>query len=519
VFQRLPSKGVGIGLSWNIINQPPMNSPLKILHLEDNESDAELIELRLKAEQIACSITLVATREHFQEALETQSFDLILSDYSLPAFDGLSALKMARQQTPDTPYMFVSGTMGEEAAVESLKSGAADYVLKDRLARLAAAIRRAVREAEERARHTHALERIREQAALLDEAQDAILVCDPEGRILYWNRSAERIYGWKSAEAVGELVSRLLDDHAGRLAAVVRKTVQAGQWTGELRQPTRTGGEVIMESRWTLLRDNEGRSKTVMAINTDVTARKNLEAQFLRAQRMQTVGVLIGGLAHDLGNLLVPINVGVQLLREGVTKTDQDTLLETMQTSAKRGTEMVRQILAFSRGVAGEQTLLQIDPLIAEIRQLVSETFPRTVELQTSVAGDVRPVLGNSTQIHQVLLNLCVNAKDAMPSGGTLRIEASNTVLEHKATDWRPAPVSGAHVVLTVTDTGCGMSAEVLQHLFEPFFTTKEFGRGTGLGLSTAQAIVNSHAGFIEVSSELGKGSCFKVYLPVAETP
>jgi len=494
-----------------------MNARLKILHLEDNPLDAELVEAKLTADELACDITRVATQKDFSEALNAQSFDLILSDYALPGFDGLSALKLARAQRPDTPYVFVSGTMGEEAAVESLKSGAADYVLKDRLARLAAAIRRVVRESVARTRHALALERIQEQAALLDEAQDAIFVCDAEGCIQYWNKSAQRIYGWNPNEAVGQPISQLFDDASERLSTVLRKTLQAGRWTGELRQSTRSGSEVIMQSRWTLLRDSLGQPKSAMAINTDVTERKALEAQFLRAQRMQTVGVLMGGLAHDLGNMLVPVLVGVELLRSGATKTDRDTLLDTMEASTRRSNEMIKQILSFSRGVGGETVLLEIEPLIAEMRQLVIETFPRAIELETRVAVPVNPVNGNSTQLHQVLLNLCINARDAMPSGGILRIEAGNIELRQKATDWYPEPVTGPYVVLTVTDTGYGMSPEVLSNIFEPFFTTKKVGRGTGLGLSTVQAIVKNHDGFAEVTSEPAKGTCFKVYLPAAE--
>jgi PAS domain S-box-containing protein len=494
-----------------------MNPPLKILHLEDNAADAELVKSMLAAEHVACNIVHVTNGEDFRAALQDGNFDVILSDYSLPAFDGLTAMKLAREKCPEIPYVFVSGTMGEEAAVESLKSGAADYVLKDRLARLAAAIRRVVRESEERCHHTQALERIREQAALLDEAQDAILVCDTEGNVRYWNRSAERIYGQKATDAIGKPVSRLLGHNPSRLQTVFRQTLRSGQWTGELRLSSDSGTESVVQSRWTLLRTPTGEPKSVMAISTDVTERKALEAQFLRAQRMQTVGVLMGGLAHDLGNMLVPILVGVQLLREGATKTDQDTILETMQTSAKRSTEMVRQILSFSRGVAGEPTVLEIEPLIAEMQQLVTETFPRTIVLETQISSPVGRVLGNSTQLHQVLLNLCVNARDAMPAGGKLQLSARNVTLNHKTTDWYPKPVSGEYVELAVTDNGSGMSALVLRNLFEPFFTTKDSDRGTGLGLSTVQAIVKNHNGFVEVKSAPGQGSSFSVFLPRTE--
>ncbi len=502
-----------------------MKSPLQILHLEDDPADAELVRELLQAEGIACAVKCVRTRQEYELALERADFDLIISDYSLPKFDGLSALALAREKCPEKPVILVSGTMGEEAAVESLKRGATDYVLKDRLARLPAAVRRAVSEAEEFARLRsaetalrHTEDKIREQAALLDKAQDAIVVRDLEDRILYWNKSAERLYGWTAEEAIGKNANKLLyQGDSFQLDRASRIVLDRGEWVGELRQVTKGGKAVIVESRWTLVRDKNGEPEAKLIINTDITERKKLEAQFLRAQRLETIGALAGGIAHDLKNTLSPILMGTQLLAKELTSESSHKLLGTMQTSAVRGLEMINQILTFARGVGGEPAVLQIEQVVGEMQKLARETFPRSIQISSRTAPGLYPVVGNATQLHQVLLNLCINARDAMPEGGTLTIEAANARLNHRS-HGEGDPVSGAYVVLTVSDTGHGISPEVRDRIFEPFFTTKEAGKGTGLGLSTVQGIVKSHGGFLDVSSELDKGTTFRVFLP-AQVP
>ena len=491
-----------------------MKSHLNILHLEDNPNDAELVKAILEASHAGFSLTRVYTRKDFIEALDSQSFDLILSDYAMPNFDGLTALNIATEKHPDIPFIFVSGTMGEDAAVESLKRGATDYVLKDRLARLSAAIRQAIVRAEDRARQKQAEERIHEQAALLDAAQDAIFVSEPTGRIKSWNKGAERIYGWTSAEAVGRLAGELLQPEPDRLMLAMQEIQQTGRWAGEFHERTKSGQTVIVQSRWTLTRDAAAHPKSILAINTDLTVMRELEAKFLRAQRMQTVGALAGGIAHDLNNMLAPILLGTELLRNGMAGASRDQILETMWKSAKRSSEVVRQILAFSRGVGGKSSLVQLNQVVADMVRLAQETFPPAIEIHTRIDEGLKTMEGNPTQLHQVLLNLCVNSRDAMPRGGSLTIETRNAQLKDKKTRWQPAPVSGDYVLVTVADSGAGMSEEVKGLIFEPFFTTKEIGKGTGLGLSTVQGIVKSHSGFVEIESEVGKGTTFHLYFP-----
>ncbi len=236
----------------------------------------------------------------------------------------------------------------------------------------------------------------------------------------------------------------------------------------------------------------------------------------LRAQRMENIGSLAGGIAHDLNNMLGPILVVGHLLRDKLPSPEDRKILDTATASAQRGADMVKQILTFARGVTGEPTVLQVKHLVDELVKLAQDTFPRSIKIRTEIAEGLRPILGDLTQLHQVLLNLCVNARDAMPDGGTLTIEAENVVLENKRIPLQDQPLSGGYVVLSVSDTGGGIHPELLDKIFEPFFTTKETGRGTGLGLSTVRSIVRNHGGFLEVSSQLGSGTTFKIYLPVA---
>jgi PAS domain S-box-containing protein len=490
---------------------------LRVLHLEDNHRDAELVAGWLEDDGVRCEIKRVQTAAEFQSALEENGLDLVISDYRLPDFDGLKALGLARKRRPDVPFILFSGTIGEELAIECLKEGATDYVLKQRPQRLITAFRHALAQTEERKKRKQAETQLREQAALLDKAQDAIMVRDMEGRVTYWNRSAERIYGLGADEAIGQEVDRLL--HRGDLSQVkwaLRQVSERGEWVGELDQVRQDGRALVVESRWTLVRDDDGKPVATLVINTDVTERKQLERQFLRAQRMESIGALAGGIAHDLNNVLGPILMGVELLGEEVPSEARRRMLVTMKGCAQRGSEMVKQILAFARGAGGQATTLQIKSVVTEMARLAKDTFPRSIQIQAMVEPDLPAIKGNATQLHQVLLNLSVNARDAMPDGGELRLAANQVVLNEYISKGGLSPVSGSYVVLSVSDTGHGMSPEVLAKIFEPFFTTKSEGHGTGLGLSTVVGIAKSHKGFVEVTSQVGKGTTFSVYLPAA---
>ena len=357
---------------------------------------------------------------------------------------------------------------------------------------------------------------IREQAALLGKAQDASMVVDPDERIVFWNRSAERIYGWTKAEAIGKTPLELFQGGAvsPRHGEALRIVKERGEWSGELQEVTRDGRAVTVQGRCNLIYNELGQPKARLIINTDVTERKKLEAQFLRAQRMESLGTLAGGIAHDLNNVLTPLLVSVQVLKEKAMDEDGKRLLQSLEANVQRGAGLVKQVLGFGRGMEGERIVVQPKHIAREIRQMIVETFPKSVAFELYSAPDLWSITGDPTQLHQILLNLCLNARDAMPKGGKLSLRLENVVLDEAYARMNLEARPGPHVCLAVTDTGTGIPKEIQEKIFDPFFTTKEPGKGTGLGLSTTLAIVKSHGGFIHCYSEPGRGSTFKVFLP-----
>jgi PAS domain S-box-containing protein len=359
-------------------------------------------------------------------------------------------------------------------------------------------------------------QKILEQAALLNIATDAIIVRDLDSRIQFWNNGAESIYGWTAAEAVGMRAERLFCPDIPLEAVGAFNTVQQqGAWQGELHKLTKTGTEVIVESRWTLVRDEAGNPRSILSVDTDITAKKSLEQQFLRAQRLESLGSLASGIAHDLNNVLTPIVGAAQLLPMTLPDLDDRNrrLVNMLVESSKRGSGLVKQILTFARGMDGERTTLQVRHILTEIISVARQTFPKSIEIQVNHASeDLWMVSVDATQIHQVLMNLFVNARDAMPDGGSLMASSENMVIDADYAQLHLQSPAGAYILITIADTGIGMTSEMLDRIFEPFFTTKE--TGTGLGLSTVQGIVKAHGGAIEVESEVGRGTSFKIYLP-----
>ncbi len=362
-------------------------------------------------------------------------------------------------------------------------------------------------------------EKIQEQAALLDKAHDAIAVRDLEHRLIYWNKGAQRLYGWTAEESTGKNVDELLyNKESSNLIEAKRNVIEKGEWMGELRQRTKDSKDIIVESHWTLVHDNNGKPKSILFINTDITEKKRLESQLLRAQRMESIGTLAGGIAHDLNNMLTPIMLSLQMLKEKFKDESSQKLLTILENNSQRGAGLIKQVLSFARGVEGERKSLEITHIISEIEKIAKNTFPRNIEIQTDMKKDLYTISGDATQLHQVIMNLCVNARDAMPDGGILSITASNIFIDENYVQMHAEAKIGSYVAIAVSDTGIGIPSKVLDRIFEPFFTTKEFGKGTGLGLPTALAIVKSHGGFINVYSEVGAGTTFGVYLPGIKT-
>jgi PAS domain S-box-containing protein len=636
-----------------------MKSHLQVLIVEDVEDDLLLMVRELRRGGYTLDYVRVDTADTMRAALDRQAWDIVIADYSLPAFSAPDALKLLQQQQLDLPFIIVSGTIGEEVAVAAMKAGAHDYIIKGNLKRLIPAVERELRDAEERQKRHRAEQALRdsearfrslaeelhiqstalestvegisqldthghyikvnaayaalvgyqpeemigmawqqtvhpeeqskmtaayqqmlldgkvevetrgirkdgssfykqlvmvttydrqhqsighycfakditnrkhneqiiqEQVALLDVATDAISVRDLEHRILFWSKGAERLYGWTSVEAMGKSAIELLLRPGGILPSsdsIQTALIQEGQWQGEFQHITKDGKHLLVEGRWTLVRDEAGNPKSILTVSTDITARKQLEAQFLRAQRLESLGTLASGIAHDFNNILTPILAASQLLPIGLPGLDdrQRRLIEMMENSAKRGADLVKQILAFASGIEGKRDSLQVNHLVSEVLQFVKQTFPKTIEIDRDVpATDLWIVSADATQLHQVLMNLCVNARDAMPDGGILTIAAKNQFIEPTDPQIDLEAHPGAYVTLSVTDTGTGIPPELLDRIFDPFFTTKEVGKGTGLGLSTVLGIVKNHGGFVKVESEVGRGTQFKVYLPAVSS-
>lgn len=363
--------------------------------------------------------------------------------------------------------------------------------------------------------------KLREQAALIDAAPVAIIVQDRDHRICFWSEGARQLYGWSKKEAVGRKLLELLKPDAEIYAEAIRRMEADGEWRGEVKKVTKDGALLTVSGSWSLRRNDKGEPDSILTIDFDITERKKLEQQFLRAQRMESIGTLAGGIAHDLNNLLAPITMGVQLLKMQATGKEGRMIIDNIERSSRRGAELVKQVLSFARGVEGARVAVHFKHVVHEIESIIENTFPKNIRLGISIAPDLGLVMGDPTQLNQVLLNLCVNARDAMPHGGRLEISAENVTIDEPYAVMNRGVVPGPYVKLEVADTGTGIPPEVIERIFDPFFTTKEQGKGTGLGLSTLQGIVRSHGGVVNVYSEPGKGTTFKVYLPaqdVAET-
>jgi two-component system, cell cycle sensor histidine kinase and response regulator CckA len=363
-----------------------------------------------------------------------------------------------------------------------------------------------------------ATQKIREQAALIDISPDAIMVRDLDCHVLFWNQGSEKIYGWTADEILGRNSYELLfHQPSSQLEIALQKVVETGEWRGELSKVTKSGQEIVVSSRWKLLPNETGESHAILTIDRDITEQKQLETQFLRTQRLESLGTLAGGIAHDLNNILTPIVAISQLLPRKLSPLDEQSkgLLKILEDSSRRGAYMVKQILTFTRGLDGEQVPLQVKHLLGELESMIKSTFPKSIEINLDIVNrDLWQVSANSTHLHQVFMNFCVNARDAMPNGGILSISAENRVVDDTYARMNIDAKVGSYVVITFVDTGMGIAPEYIDRIFEPFFTTKKLGEGTGLGLSTTIGIIKNHGGFVTVSSEVGHGTEFQVFLP-----
>ncbi len=490
---------------------------VRVLHLEDSSSDAALILDWLERGGLKCSLTHARNKSEFEWALDHEQFDVILCDHNLPGYSGFAALEFSRARQPHTPFIILSGALDDEQAVECLHNGAADYILKDRMARLIPAIRRAMTEAAERKQQAAAQKRIQEQAELLNLTRDAIVVRDMDDRITFWNAGAESIFGWKASEAQGRHFASLLHGAPPLFADARQSLMETSDWVGELQLASRKGQEVVVMSHWNLIKDPSGKPTAIVCTNTDITEQKKLEKVVLRAQRMESIGSLASGVAHDLNNALSPVLLSASLMENCQDPEQRRRYVDVIVSCVQRGARMLKQILNFTDGRQGRLGLVSVCAQVRELEKMIRDTFPKSIEIKVQVAAHPCTILGDPTELHQALLNLCVNARDAMPDGGRLTMSVQRADLD-EVTAGRLDGKPGPHVMLSVTDTGWGIPEEVLPRIFEPFFTTKGPDQGTGLGLSIVAGIMKNCGGCLDVKTEPDSGTEFRLYFPAVET-
>jgi hypothetical protein len=507
-----------------------MAEPLRVLLVEDSADDALLLEREIRRGGFNLSLTRVENEAQFLSAI-SQAWDVVVSDYVLPRFNALGVLRHLRHLHLDVPTIVVSGTVTESELVEAMKAGAHDYVQKQNLARLVVAIRRELGEAAGRRRRREAEDALREAQErfrfVVENTADVVYrLRFPDMVYDYLSPGIERLTGYGPREINGVGLNGLVvsaTDTAGRPVAIekmewARRIEQFGEFSADYQVRTKNG-----ELRWLAdhsfpWRDGQGRLLGAVGTLVDVTVRKDLEAQLTQAQKMEAVGRLAGGVAHDFNNLTTAILGYSELMlrRLGAADPLRRHVAEVTR-AAERAAGLTRQLLAFSRKQLLQPRVLDVAEVLEHSRGLLERLIGEDIELVTRGEPGVGRVRADPVQLDQVILNLAVNARDAMPRGGQLVLEASNADLDedyaHEHVTVRP----GRYVMLAVSDTGHGMDKETQRRIFEPFFTTKEMGKGTGLGLSTVYGIVQQSGGYVWVYSEAGRGTTFKIYLPRVE--
>ncbi len=499
-----------------------MLTSLRILILEDSPYDAEFEIATLKEAGYLCRWERVETRSQFLAHLEVPDYDLILADYKLPTFDGLTALNLYQERGLDIPFIFVSGELGEEIAIESLKAGATDYVLKHHLTRLGPVIQRALDEKEERQRRQQAEENLRKLSQAVEQSPVSVIITDIEGNIDYVNPKFSEVTGYTFGEVKGKnpRILKSGETSTEEYKRLWESITAGGEWQGEFHNKKKSG-----ELFWELasispIRNAAGEITHFLAVKEDITKRKQLEAQLLQAQKLEIVGQLAGGVAHDFNNLLTVINGYTEFLLGRHPEEDDPAHQEIKQIkdAGERAAMLTHQLLAFSRRQVLTPQILNINEVVTHTKKMLRRLIGEDIQMITALDPSLEYIQADRGQLEQVIMNLTINARDAMPHGGKLTIETSKVDLNEQHVEQHFEITPGPYVVLSVVDTGNGIDAATQARIFEPFFTTKDVGKGTGLGLSTVYGIVQQSDGHISVFSEVGQGTTFKVYFPQVET-
>ena len=495
-----------------------MENSFKLLIVEDSDSDRMLLIRSLEKAGYTIISEQVDSPDGMRSALEKEHWDAVISDYALPQFSGPAALQLLHEMDLDIPFIVVSGTMGEDAAVEMMKAGADDYLMKGNLSRLAPALQRELKNAIERKDRKKMNALLQLESAALNAAANAIVITDRDGIIQWVNQSFVTLTGYTPKDTIGRNPRDIAKSgrHDASFYKNMWETILSGKvWQGELINKRKDGTLYNEEQTITPVSNKDGIITHFIAIKQDISEKKKMESHILRTQRMDSIGTLAGGIAHDLNNILGPILLSVQVLKMKNQDNSIKNLFDTIESSSIRGKNIVAQVLGFARGAENKPVPLQIRHIIKEVEDVVKQTFPKNIEIKILVPKDLWTIEADPTQIHQVLMNLCVNARDAMPDGGRLTVDLKNTVVDKNLIAENVDGREGRYLQIQVKDTGCGIPTDIQQKIFDPFFTTKKDNHGTGLGLAIVQNIIRNHGGVLTVESQYNFGTTFHIILPL----
>jgi PAS domain S-box-containing protein len=490
--------------------------------VEHSRSDIELILFELRDSGFRVEPTLVETRDGFHKALTNQLFDAVLADYRLPGWSGLEAFADLRLAGRDIPFLLVTGTLGEEAAVDCIKQGISDYILKDKLKRLPIALNRALSEKALRDENRRAHDALHvsqtRNRSLVENAIYGIARVSGNGVFLDANPALLRMLGCSAEAGVGSLnlahdLFRFPEQYA-RLMGACREFGQVHGTEAEWKRVD--GGILTVRLHVRRLRSDED-PDAFEVIAEDVTELRALERQLRQSQKFEAIGQVAGGVAHDFNNVIAAIlgwaEMGLEHSHDNPAMSER---FERIREQADRAAALTRELLAFARRQVLQPRAVDLNSVATGLQNLLDKTMGKNIEVRFHTTP-LDPVKADPTQLEQVLMNLCINARDAMPQGGRLAIETEMVDLDEPYCRFYPYVTPGRYAVLSVSDTGIGMDSETRERIFEPFFTTKESGKGTGMGLATVYGIVKQHGGFIHVYTEPSHGSLFRVYLPAMD--